>query len=497
MSKQFIQQQLFPKAHFLPSLNRVSYVAHYGPIVKVISVKSNNFPNHVVSISNDRKIILWNVLTNKCEKSFMCDFIMYDIIYIDEDFVISVGECIQKLNLTNLDIPFLIKSKIGHFREYGAIAKVNNQNFAVASLKLLLHVYETDTGKLLKTIDFYKVHYVCHVESLPETKELEAKIMKRAKEEEEEEKEIERERIELEKEKAKEKEKENESLNNKRASLAGSPEGTGKFAASTEMTSLKQKVPELKPRLTDIRPIGSAKCLETKDRHRDVVFIMKQIEKNDHFRDCVVSGGWDNVVKITRIENSEIIDFNGHTDNITAIATMGNFLLSGSYDRTIMKWNMLSRQCEEVITDFTACISIIQPLNDGKRFLASSIDKRVKVYNEDCKSEKTYYYKNGILKTVASIGEDAFVFGDNKGEIFVKHYVENEEEEQKVKKEISKQNTIEEESNQSYMSGEISKWATQEKKTLSPHKARGTEESKTDPSEEIIEEENGEVEEEN
>ena len=93
------------------SKSNVKYVAHYGEILKLIIIKTQEFPNHIVSISTDNRLKLWNLKTNECEKTLNLEFLTKDLIQINENFIIVCGEKIVKIDLYPKNFLLLFNQK--------------------------------------------------------------------------------------------------------------------------------------------------------------------------------------------------------------------------------------------------------------------------------------------------------------------------------------------------------------------------------------------------
>lgn len=403
----FSNVQVFPKVGTLPNSEKVKFVGHYGSITKIRYISTKTFPHHMVSIGDDRKICIWNIKTNSCDKIIPIDFFIYDFVLADEENLIVCGEEIQKIDMVNNTIYYTIKPKIGFYKEYSALTLVNSTLAAASSMNRKIILFEISTGKIVKTIMMNNIHYLCKLEN-----EKEEKIKQRKKKEEEGDKEQEEDEDE-------EEEKDQiEPLNKQEINI-----GSSTNRKSLEQQSLpineKNKETTKKKKKKFIRNIGSANCLCTKDNHKGYVYLLLGLN-TEEFPNSVISGGDDNIVKITKTDNNEVIDFIGHEDTISAISIMNKkFLLSGSYDRTIRKWNMLSRQCEEILNKHTSIITIVYPLND-KYLLSSAMDRKIMIWNENGNCVKTFSFENGTLMTTAKCEEDTFIYGDSKGELFIK-----------------------------------------------------------------------------
>lgn len=418
----FTNIQTFPKVGTLPESEKVRYVGHYNTIRKLIIISTEHFPHHMISIGDDRKICVWNIKENKCEKIIQIDYSAYDIIQGDGENILVCGESLEKIDIVTGKVCYTIKPKIGKYKEYSGVAKVNDKVAVVSSMNRKFVLFEIETGKILKTIRMNCEHYICKIENEHNKRrhhnrenddDGDTDEKKDDNDDDEEDEEEEKDKIE-----PLTKDTPREIINNKLTSQQKAqnqsplsiPLNASSTKEETEKTNLKKKKK---------RNIGSALCLETKESHKGYIYIILGIN-TEEFPNAMITGGNDNVIKITKTDNNEVINFIGHEDNITAISLMGKkLMLSGSFDRSIRKWNLLSRQCEEVIEKHSSLITMLIPLTD-KIFLSSAVDRYIKIWDENGKCVKTFTFSNGILVTWGKYEEDKYIYGDSKGELFMK-----------------------------------------------------------------------------
>ena len=70
---------------------------------------------------------------------------------------------------------------------------------------------------------------------------------------------------------------------------------------------------------------------------------------------------------------------------------------------------------------------------DNDYLLSIGVNSKIRIWNKECLNVKTYIYTNGTIKSGLKISYDKeynkvkIVFGDNKGEIFIKDFIIEEE----------------------------------------------------------------------
>ena len=198
------------------------------------------------------------------------------------------------------------------------------------------------------------------------------------------------------------------------------------------------------------KDIGSSKCLPTEKGHRGQVYVMIGLNSKFH-KDCIISGGFDNVVKIFKTKENEVINLIGHKNSIIALtlSESKNYVFSSSIDYCIRKWNLSNCTCENIM-DFNQGIqSILLPMSNDF-LLSAGYDGRIKIWNNNALNVKNYYYQHGSITTGTllpghkDLEKNMFIFGDHLGEIFIKQFIVGDEiikNFNKLKKKYVKKNT--------------------------------------------------------
>ena len=91
---------------------------------------------------------------------------------------------------------------------------------------------------------------------------------------------------------------------------------------------------------------------------------------------------------------------------------------------------------------------------DNKYLLSVGVNSKIKLWNENCLNIKSYKYNHGYIKSGVFVDFDKgynkvkFIFGDDKGDIFMKQFIIGEENIKKFNEHIEylnkKQKEIEE-----------------------------------------------------
>jgi WD40 repeat protein len=195
-----------------------------------------------------------------------------------------------------------------------------------------------------------------------------------------------------------------------------------------------------------IRDLGSGKCKEYEGGHKGHVHALLGIN-TEKYNDSIISGAEDNYIKIININNPrEIINLSGHENTIESLAldNSNQFLFSGSLDYTIKKWDLNSGEC--IITmEFNNAFQTILLYIENQYLLSVGVNSKIKLWNENCLNIKSYKYNNGYIKSGAVISYEKdynkvkFVFGDDKGNIFIKSFIIGEENVNKYHEYMNKQ----------------------------------------------------------
>jgi WD40 repeat protein len=174
--------------------------------------------------------------------------------------------------------------------------------------------------------------------------------------------------------------------------------------------------------------------LPTVNGHKGQVYTILGLNSNS-YEDCIVSGGFDNLVKIFKTKDSdEVITLTGHEDTVInlTLSESKDFLFSSSYDLTIRKWNLSECSCEQVMEFNKSIQNLLLPMTNDF-LLSGGYDGRVKVWNADSINVKTYIYQHGCITTGLLLPakkeceKNTFVFGDHNGEIFIKQFIVGDE----------------------------------------------------------------------
>ena len=388
----------------------VKYVAHYGEIIKLILIKTQDFPNHIVSISTDNRLKLWNLQTNDCIKTLNLEFFTKDLIHIKENFVLVSGEKIVNIDLKSEKISYIIQPKIGHFIEFNKIILLNDSLALSSSLNLYYLIFDISTGKIVKKINMNKTHYLCCMELTDRNaKDKDGNLIGPKVIEIEESDDEFKEKLEQSKINNNNNEN-NENVNeNNNSNL---DEFNNNSQENTKTKKLKKII---------IRDIGSAKCLNTINGHKQYVYALINIISNN-FKNCFCSGSRSNLIKLINYENEDIKNFIGHDDTITCLTQIKDYLFSGSFDRTIKKWDINNQSCLETFNEHFGTVIIIKKFKNDNYMLTIGLDRKIKIWKDE-KVIKTFSYERSRINTCEEIDDNTFIFGDNKSDIFIKKYI--------------------------------------------------------------------------
>lgn len=118
-----------------------------------------------------------------------------------------------------------------------------------------------------------------------------------------------------------------------------------------------------------------------------------------------IAYSFSNIIEIW--ENSTI-QLNGHTQNITAICFVSdNKIMSGSHDKTLRLWNMLTQECEHIFTEHQNTIySILYPYDNY--VLSTDVKGKMIIWNLQ-KLETTYILENSWIPHKTSIDQNWYL----------------------------------------------------------------------------------------
>ena len=380
---------IFPKVGVLGNGVKPNFIGHTKPVIKIIYLNKNIF----CSISQDSLMIkVWdlNNYLALCLKNIDLNFVTRDILAANDNNIIVCGEKLILLNIENEQQTIIFQPIVGSFVEFNLLTKINENLGAASSIGGYFLLFDLNTGKKLKKIEMYKIHFICDQEN----KEREKKKLEKSNKKLKEKKEI-------------EEQEENEEEGKKKK---------------------QKKIQKIE------KYIGSSKCLPTVNGHKGQVYTILGLNSNS-YEDCIVSGGFDNLVKIFKTKDSdEVITLTGHEDTVInlTLSESKDFLFSSSYDLTIRKWNLSECSCEQVMEFNKSIQNLLLPMTNDF-LLSGGYDGRVKVWNADSINVKTYIYQHGCITTGLLLPakkeceKNTFVFGDHNGEIFIKQFIIGDE----------------------------------------------------------------------
>ena len=103
--------------------------------------------------------------------------------------------------------------------------------------------------------------------------------------------------------------------------------------------------------------------------------------------DYLCSGHDDGIINIWNSKGSLIRQLKGHTNTVTSLVMQGEHLISGSYDKTLRKWDLNTGQCLQILeghTDYVNCV-----IESHGILFSGSDDKTIRVWNQSGKCIQT------------------------------------------------------------------------------------------------------------
>jgi len=390
---------IFPSVGKIGLSNKITYIGHPKPVIKLILIKTIKYPNHLCSLSIDGKIKLWNLDDNdiKCVKSIDTDFETRDMLLGNNNDIIACGEEIIIINLET-DQKFIIQGKKAFkFVEFNLLARINKDVGVCTSLNDYYLLFDLNKGKIIRKIEMNKTHFICQMEK--------------------------NQKIKMKEEEEKKKEEEKEIIDD--------------YNEEKKKKKVERKI---------IRDLGSGKCEEYEDGHKGHVHALLGINTEEN-KDSIISGGEDQLIKIINInQERRVINLSGHLNVIKSLVLnkTNQYLFSGSLDYIIKKWDLNKKECVETMDCNNAYQNILLSL-ENDFLLSIGINSKISVWNENCLFVKIYKYTYCSIKSGEIISYDKefnktkFIFGDEKGNIFIKQFIIGESNINKYKDFISKQ----------------------------------------------------------
>ena len=396
-----VNDTIFPSVGKIGLSNKITYIGHPKPVIKLVLIKTLIYPNHLCSLSIDGKIKLWSIEENdiKCVKCIDTNFETRDMIRGNNNDIIVCGEEIIIINLETEEKIIIKEKKPFKFVEFNLLAKINYDVGVCTSLNDYYLLFDLNKGKIIKQIEMNKTHFICQMEKNQKIK---------MKEEEEE-------------EKKKEEEK-------------------------TIYDDYNENDKKKKEEKKIVRDLGSGKCEIYEDGHKGHVLALLGINTEEN-KDSIISGGEDKLIKIINInQERKVINLNGHSNAIKSLVLdkTNQYLFSGSFDYTIKKWDLNKKECVGTMEYNNAYQNILLSL-DNDFLLSIGINSKITVWNENCVFVKIYKYTHSSIKSGEIISYEKefnktkFVFGDEKGNIFIKQFIIGESYINKYKDFMEKQ----------------------------------------------------------
>ena len=407
----------FPKVGTVDNSEQITFIAHAKPVIKIIFIKTSKYQNHLCSLSIDGKIKFWKIDNNnipKCIKCINVNFESWDILLGNNNNIIVCGEEIIMLNLENDEKIIIQEKKFYKYVDFNLLSRINDDIGVCTSLNDYYLLFDLNKGNIIKKIEFDKTHFICQMEKNQKIKK--KKSLKKRKDEEGDDS--------LENEEEEDKVK-NIKINENQDS---------------EIKKENQK---------KVRDLGSGKCKEYEGGHKGHVHALLGINTSN-YKDSIISGAEDNLIKIININNpKEVIDFSGHNNTIESLVldSSNQFLFSGSLDYTIKKWDLNAKQCIMTM-GFNNAFQTILLYIENDYLLSVGANSKIKLWDENCLNIKSYKYNHGYIKSgvVISYEKDynktKVIFGDDKGEIFMKQIIIGEENVNKYNEYIAKQKDL-------------------------------------------------------
>ena len=404
---------VFPKVGNVGNCEQITFIGHAKPVIKIISIKTSKYPNHLCTLSVDGKIKFWRINENnnnpKCVKSIDINFESWDILMANNNNIVVCGEEIAMYNLENDSKVVIQEKKFYKYVDFNLLARINNDIGVCTSLNDYYIVFDLNKGNIIKKIEFDKTHFICQMEKNQKIQKENAKKHKKKEDNENDDSENEDED---------EEEKDNDKNSKDKSN-------DGKVNKSDEIKKEIQKM---------IRDLGSGKCKEYEEGHKGHVHALLGINTNT-IKDSIISGAEDNLIKIINVHNPrEVINLSGHKNTVESLVldNSGKYLFSGGLDYKIKKWDINTKECIMTM-GFNNAFQILLLYIENNYLLSVGVNSKIKLWDENSLNVKSYKYNHGYIKSgiVFSYDKDynkvKFIFGDNKGDIFMKQFIIGEE----------------------------------------------------------------------
>ena len=183
-----------------------------------------------------------------------------------------------------------------------------------------------------------------------------------------------------------------------------------------------------------VRDLGSGKCEIYEEGHKGHVYALLGINTEEN-KDSIISGGEDQLIKLININNErKVINLSGHFNTVVSLTLdkTNQYLFSGSLDYTIKKWDLINKNCIGTMEYGNAYKNILLCM-DNDYLLTVGINAKITIWNDNSLFVKNYIYTHCTIKSGLIISynkefnKTKFVFGDEKGNIFIKQFTIGED----------------------------------------------------------------------
>ena len=107
--------------------------------------------------------------------------------------------------------------------------------------------------------------------------------------------------------------------------------------------------------------------------------------------DYLCSGHDDVIINVWNSKGSLIRQLKGHTNAVTSLVMQGEHLISGSYDKTLRKWDLNTGQCLQILKGHTGYVIEFHGI-----LFSSSEDNTILVWNQSGKCIQTIETDNWV-----------------------------------------------------------------------------------------------------
>ncbi|WP_158303001.1 WD40 repeat domain-containing protein [Kosmotoga olearia] len=133
----------------------------------------------------------------------------------------------------------------------------------------------------------------------------------------------------------------------------------------------------------------------------------------------IVSGSWDNTIKLWNINGECLRTFEGHTDWVrtVAISPDGKYIVSGSENGKIRIWN-LKGNCLRILSGHSGSVLSLAVSPDGKYIVSGSWDNAIKLWNTNGECLRTFEGHIDWVRSVAISPDGKYIVsGSEDGKI--------------------------------------------------------------------------------